>query len=60
MPRGPASLFTILIVLLLELGAAAGLAYGVAQGYLGYECSDPSFGSEHQDICAGGFPYPVL
>ncbi len=56
----PASLGTILIVLVLELAIAAGLAYGVTQGYLAYECSDPSFRSENGGTCAGGLPYPVL
>ncbi len=60
MARRPASLFTILIVLLLELGAAAGIAYAVAQGYLANECSKHDFRAENPETCAGGFPYPPL
>ena len=56
----PASWLTILAVLAVELIAAAMIAVAVAQSYIGYECGDERYRTEHSERCAGGFPYPLF
>jgi hypothetical protein len=50
----------IVLVLVAEVACAALLAFGAAQAYFAWECSDPAFAEREAARCDGGFPYPLF
>ena len=58
-PPTPASWFTIVSLIIVELVVAAAIALAVSQLYIAYECGAEAYRQEHVEQCRGGFPYPL-
>ena len=57
--RHRASMLSIFVLVVAQLALALGVAWGVAQAYIAYECGTSEYRDEHPAKCAGGFPYSV-